>query len=339
MKHFGIKSVLLLLAGLLACLQACNFRQQSPSSPLVSADSRADAVSAAPLNLTASVCGADTSSMLDLQVTCVEQGSQDRRWAFKIVNNGPSPLDIRTANLSLGLWFFESRLRCLAVTGSNGDVFASNGTRVGSLQITGNTYTHDVSTAEFDESPAHKSNQAGSVRLVYLSGQAVIPAGGWVQGFTVLGTSSAACGTSGNWDNFNDDYSGLPNGQSSCGGSPNGPFFDDHHFALFDNGKLVQEAKAGGIPDPATGLPPGAGPCSPTPTKSFTPVPTFTRTPTRTPTSTSTLTATRTFTPLNTSTATRTASSTATSSSTRTATPSVTATATGTSSSTNTSTP
>jgi hypothetical protein len=38
---------------------------------------------------------------------------------------------------------------------------------------------------------------------------------------------------SGNWDNFNDDYSGLPLGQSSCGGNIAGPYYDDHHFAKY----------------------------------------------------------------------------------------------------------
>ncbi len=240
------------------------------------------------------VCGADTSRKLDLMINCGEQGLQDRRWNFLIVNNGSAPLTLQSAGLSLKLWFFEPGLRCLAVTGNNASVFNASGTLVGNSVIQSNVYTTDSSITEVDESSTHKANQAGTVALVYQSGVSVIPAGGWVQGFTIIATSGDSCGTATNWNNFNDDYSGLPNGESSCTGTQSGPFFDDHHFALLCNGTLVQEFGTNGQTDGESGLPPGGGACTPTVTPTFTktitasstktPSPTATRTPTNTPT-------------------------------------------------------
>ena len=273
------------LAGAMMALHACN----KASNPSLPTESPAP-VEALALPAGAAVCGTDHSQQLDLQVNCGQQDSQSRRWNFKIVNNGSTPLDVRTAGLGLRLWFFESRLRCVVVTGNNGDVFNASGVRLGPMQIVDNSYVSGVAIPECDESASHKANQSGSVQLAYESGVAVVPPGGWVQGFTVMATAAASCNPpAGNWDNFGDDYSGLPLGQSSCGGNQNGPFFDDHHFGLLVNGLLEQEVKAGGSLDPESGVPSCGGACSPTPT--------FTATPTATSTFTATATSTFTATP------------------------------------------
>ncbi|HEY5038174.1 MAG TPA: hypothetical protein VIJ93_03780, partial [bacterium] len=246
----------------------------------------------------ATICGADTSKKLDLMVNCSEQGIQDRRWTFLIVNNNSVPLTIQAAKLSMKVWLFESQLRCTAMVGNNGTVFNSTGGTVGNMQLVGNTYSIDASMAEIDESSTHKANQSGAVTLTYQTGVSVIPAGGWMQGFAIIGTSAASCNnTAGNWDSFTDDYSGLPSGQTSCNGAQNGPFFDDHHFALYSNGVLVQEFGSNGSTDGESGRPPGGGTCTPTITPTFTKTATNspTKTPTKTPTgATNTVTATNT---------------------------------------------
>lgn len=270
------------------------------------------------------VCGADTSKKLDLMINCSEQGLQDRRWTFLIVNNGSSALTMQSANLSLKVWFFEPGLRCVAVVGNNGDVFNSSGSRLGNMQLQSNVYTTCSSMAEIDESTNHKANQSASVALTYSGGLSIIQAGGWVQGFSIIGTSGGSCGTAVNWNSFSDDYSGLPSGQSSCTGTQSGPFYDDHHFVLYSNGTLVQEYGAGGSTDGESGVPPGGGTCTPTMTPTLTKTSTFTPTKTATNTGTKTPTAT----PSNTATRTATASSTNTGTSTPTATNSATDTAT-----------
>ncbi|HUO58085.1 MAG TPA: hypothetical protein VMV05_07900, partial [bacterium] len=246
------------------------------------------------------ICGANTSLKLDLMVTCSEQGVQDRRWTFLVVNNASTPITLNSAHLSMRVWFYEPGLRCVALVGNNGIVYNSSGGQVGAMQLVGNVYTTCASMTEFDESSTHKANQGGAVTLTWQGGVSVIPAGGWMQGFAIIGTSGDSCGTATNWNNFNDDYSGLPSGQSSCNGSQSGPYYDDHHFALYSNGVLVQEYGTNGSTDGESGLPPGAGTCTFTPTATNTR--TNTPTQTRTPTPTNTRTNTGTNTPTNTST-------------------------------------
>lgn len=108
----------------------------------------------------------------------------------------------------------------------------------------------------------------------------------------ILASLSAFMVGAGNWENFNDDYSGLPLGQNSCNGNMAGPYYDDHHFALFFGDVLIGETKANGSLDPETGVPPGLGPCTATATKTV--AASFTRTRTRTPTFTRTFTCTKT---------------------------------------------
>ncbi|HVZ80671.1 MAG TPA: hypothetical protein VHE12_07710, partial [bacterium] len=288
------------------------------------------------------VCGADTTKKLDLMVNCSEQGAQDRRWTFLIVNNGSSPLTMQSANLSLRMWLFEPHLRCVAVVGNNGDVFDSDGNRLGNMQLQSNVYTTSTSISEVDESASHKANQTAAVSLVYSGSVSVIPAGGWVQGFAIIATSGDSCGTNENWTNFNDDYSGRPSEQSSCNGTQSGPFYDDHHFALYSNGSLVQEYGTNGTtPDGESGLPPGGGTCTPTvtPTLTRTNTPTRTNSPTKTFTPTLTTTSTLTLTATNTLTRTATYTSTHTPTPTPTFTNTPSATATHTPSATRTDTP
>ncbi|HTC22319.1 MAG TPA: NHL repeat-containing protein, partial [bacterium] len=232
-----------------------------------------------------------------MMVTCVEQGLQDRTWDFLIANNGSVPFTISSAGLAIRIWVYESQLRCSALTGSNGNVYNSSGVQVGAMQLTGNIYNKNTSMTEIDESSTHKANQYGTISITYQTGVSVIPAGGWMQGFAIYETSAGECGnTAGNWDNFADDYSGLPATQTSCTGSQSGPYFDDHHFALYSNGTLLQEVKSGGTDDPQSGFPPGGGTCTPTMTSTNT----KTLTPTSTPTFTKTFSATPTYTPTKT---------------------------------------
>lgn len=269
----------LLLAGMAAAIPACN-KTAAPNSPAGTAPA---IVSDKVVNQGGlGVCGADNALGVDLQVACVQQSGQERRWTLKIVNNGSGALDLRTAGLALRLWFYESRLRCVVVAGNNGDVYGSGGSRIGPVRLVDNLCSSDVSLTPFDETSAHRANQYGTLNLSYLSGTAVIPAGGWVQGLVVVATAGGNCNPAGNWDNFADDYSGLPNGQSSSNGSPNGPYYQDHHFALYARGVLVQEVLPGEALDPESGLPPRSGTCTPTPT--FTATATATNTPTSTPT-------------------------------------------------------
>jgi hypothetical protein len=274
-RKIGLLFLLVLLLGTGECilnLSGCNRLATSPVTT-VKSSVVASANSAAVITGQTGVCGADTSLELDLQVACVQQSNQERRWALKIVNNSSSPLTLQGANLAFRVWVFESALRCVVVEGDNGDVFTSAGVRVGPTQLVGNVYSPDVSMPEFDESATHKANQYGTVPLTYQSGVSVIPAGGWIQDLVVGATAGGSCNPSGNWDNFNDDYSGLPNGQTACNGNTSGPYFEDHHFALYVNGVLEQEFLPGGAQDPNSGVAPGGGTCTPTFTPTNTPTP------------------------------------------------------------------
>jgi spore germination protein YaaH len=194
---------------------------------------------------------------LDLQVSCIQQTSQERRWALKIVNNGSAPMTFSSA-LSVGLWFYEPQLRCMVWVSSNADVYNSAGIRLGLVEMQSNQTQQDqwLSPA-VDESSTHRANQSGAMTLVCQGGVSVIPPGGWVQGLVLDATAGGSCpGGAGNWTDFTDDYSGLPAGQTSCNGSTSGPYYDDHHFALYENGSLIQEYKAGGK-DAESGRSPG----------------------------------------------------------------------------------
>nr|HPI04277.1 hypothetical protein [Candidatus Goldiibacteriota bacterium] len=212
-------------------------------------------------------CGADPTKKLDLMITCQMQGAQERRYYVKIINRSSTPVYYSNANLSMKLWVNEPQLRCAAVTGQNGEVFDASGTRVGNVQIKGNTYSDFYQVPYFQENAQHKANQEVKVNFVYQGGEVNhIPAGGWVQGFQIMITASCSfmsqnhrplyaylssgiysdasydntyASLPGNWTDFSDDYSGLPYGQNSCGGNMAGPYYDDRHFALYSNNTLI----------------------------------------------------------------------------------------------------
>jgi RHS repeat-associated protein len=292
-------------------------------------------------------CGSDIFSKLDLMVACQMQGTQERRYYLKIINHSNAPVYYSTANLSIKLWVYEPVLRCASITGQNGEVYNSSGTRIGNVQIEGNTYSDFTAVEYFQESAQHKANQVVKINFNYAGGEvSYIPAGGWVQGFQVMVSAScsflsdlyrplyaslnnsttysdASCyitfaSSYGLWTDFSDDYSGLPFGQSDCSGNMVGPYYDDHHFALYSNNVLVAEYKTASLFDTETGLPPGAGDCTAT----------VTRTSTKTPTSKITMTTTKTVPPTETPTFTETDTLTATSTYTITDSPTYTYTAT-----------
>ncbi len=292
-------------------------------------------------------CGALTTPGLDLMVNCQMTGVQDRRYYLKIRNTGSVPLTMQALNLSFRVWVNEPKLRCIVLTGQNGDVYDGAGNRINTMQVVGNQYYTFASSPYYVENASHKSNQVGTVPIVFQSGVSVIPAGGWVVGYSVLLTSAGSCPTGAeNWQNFADDYSGIPQGQTTCDGNIAGPYYDDHHFALLKGGVLVGETKPGGGIDPETGWPPGAEMCTPTPTatrtktrtptKTRTSTATFSKTSTPTATNTPTLPATDTYTPTrtrtltDTPTLTPTPSATPTGTDTSTASPTLSPTATGT---------
>ena len=278
---------------------------------------------------TAPPCGSDTHKKLDLMVNCQQTGAQDRRYYLKILNRNNTSVSFQSLKLSFKTWVYEPHLRCIAVCGQNGEVYDAAGNRTGNMVLQGGAYYSFVSKGYFEENPPHRSNQEGGVPLTWQSGEVNIPAGGWVQGFQVLLTSGGSCPAGAeNWQDFTDDYSGLPAGQSACNGNMAGPYYDDHHFAVLSGGVLVAEYKDASTYDSETGLPPGAGPCTSTPTFSGTFTLTLTGTPSFTATNTRTITPTfsNTHTPTNTVTPSGTASLTYS----VTATPTATFTATGT---------
>jgi len=163
------------------------------------------------------ICGADYSKGLDLWINCGQQNNQDRRYFIKIVNRGSTPATIQALGLKMRVWVNEPKLRCFGFAGSNGDVYAADGTRLNLMQIVENpSYAQSVSIPFYQENTTHKANQYADLPLVYQSGISVIPAGGWVQGYQVQFLSGGSCPSGAeNWNDFSDDYSGLPNGQTS----------------------------------------------------------------------------------------------------------------------------
>ena len=305
-------------------------------------------------------CGADTTKKLDLMITCQMQGAQERRYYVKIINRSNAPIYYSNANLSMKLWVNEPQLRCVVVTGQNGEVFNASGIRVGNVQIQGNTYSNFYQVPYFQENAQHRANQEAQVGFVYQGGEVnYIPAGGWVQGFQIMITASCSfmsqnyrplyaylgsnvysdasyyntyASLPGNWTDFSDDYSGLPYGQNSCSGNMAGPYYDDRHFALYSNNTLIGEYKTPGTYDSQTGVPPGAGSCTPIPTiiitKTATATVSITLTSTPTATLTATKSATQSATASNTASVTKTNTASFTETATLTGTPTITTTAT-----------
>jgi len=284
-------------------------------------------------------CDADFTKKLDLMVNCSLHGKDERRYYLKIINRNNEAIDIRDINLAIKLWLYEPELWCITLTGQNGEVYDGNGNRINAMQIESNNFCSFVSKEIFIEDKNHKSNQEGSSFIIYKSGVATIPAGGWVQGFEIFITSKCnflkpaenrqkiyyaylpdnmknkeqtvipggmyeASGriilASNNgyvkWRDDDketcygifDDYSGIPSNQGKSNGNIMGPYYDDHHFALYSGSSLIGEIKKYGKIDPETGLPPGAALCMPAIT--HTPAFTITATCTITPTLTATLT-------------------------------------------------